>query len=487
MRAPNLTAFVLTGLGLGLTACGGGAGDDGGDDVPIPRATWYQDVGPIVANHCMGCHQAGGIAPFSLTAYEDAADIAPQLLDAVETGLMPPWDAEDAADCAPPRGWKDDPRLSAAEIDTLRIWIEDGTPAGTVADLPDPISTALTGITHTVTPTVPYVTSGPDDEFMCFLMQPEFTEQIKWMTGLQVVPGNPDVVHHAVMVQMNPGPELDALIALHGDGAAFECTNPATADGSYLLGVWTPGNQPVQTSTDLSVPMLRGGAIVMQVHYHPANQVNEPDATRIDLRLSDVWPSKMYTYGAWGNAFAAPELLPDPDDRSGPEFRIPANDADHGEHMRFVVNAGTLGDVPLFAAYPHMHYIGVGLKVKLERANPAPGEPTNECLVNVPKWNFDWQRSYQYQAPLDELPIVRTGDILDIQCTYDNTLNNPFVQRALADAGLTQPIDVVLGEQTLDEMCLGIFGIVLDAPAQQKRLPTMPALPESMLQALSVR
>ena len=132
------------------------------------------------------------------------------------------------------------------------------------------------------------------------------------MTGLQVVPGNPDVVHHAVMVQMNPGPELDALSAEHGDGAAYECTNPSTSDGSYLLGVWTPGNQPVQTSPDLSVPMLRGGAIVMQIHYHPAGEVNAPDATPIDLRLSDVWPSKMYTYGAFGNAFASPELLPDP-------------------------------------------------------------------------------------------------------------------------------------------------------------------------------
>ena len=48
MRAPTLTAFVLT--GLGLIACGGGDGDDVGDDVPVPRATWYQDVGPIVAS-----------------------------------------------------------------------------------------------------------------------------------------------------------------------------------------------------------------------------------------------------------------------------------------------------------------------------------------------------------------------------------------------------------------------------------------------------
>jgi len=37
--------------------------------------------------------------------------------------------------------------------------------------------------------------------------------------------------------------------------------------------------------------------------------------------------------------------------------------------------------------------------------------------------------------------------------------------RALEDQGLTSPIDITLGEQTLDEMCLGIFGIAFDAPA----------------------
>jgi hypothetical protein len=487
MRATSMSIVAF--FTLALVACGGGGtADDVGDDAPEPRATWYQDVGPIVANHCMSCHEAGGIAPFPLTSYTDAFELGDQMLHAVETGLMPPWDAEDAADCTPTRGWKDDPRLTSAEIDTLRMWIEDGKAEGVEAQLPSPPNTELTGVTHSLVPSTPYVTAGPTDEFMCFLLEPQFPEQIKWMTGIQIRPGNPDVVHHAVTAVVNPGAELEAMKDQFGVGQAFECDNPATTMGSYLLGVWTPGNQPVQTSEDLSVPIVNGAAIIIQIHYHPANQINEPDATAIDLRLTDTWPQKMYTYGAWGNAFAEPELLPDPDDRAGPEFRIPANDATHGEHMRFTVNAGSLGSAPLFAAYPHMHYIGVGLKVQIERANPEPGEAANECLVNVPRWNFDWQRSYQYNSSLADLPVVRTGDIIDVQCTYDNTLDNPFVVRALDDAGLSEPIDVRLGEETLDEMCLGIFGIVLDAPAPQKGggLPAMPQLPASMTRALHI-
>jgi hypothetical protein len=477
MRTSKL---LLGSVGLALAACGGG-GNDTPDAGPVARATWYQDVGPIVAEHCMGCHQEGGIAPFSLTTYADAFELADRMFDAVEIGLMPPWDAEEASDCAPPRSWKDDPRLSAEELETLRVWIEDGKAAGSAAELPPPPETELTGVTDTLVPGTPYVTSGPDDQFRCFLLEPDFPEPIKWMTGLQVRPGNPDVVHHAVLAVMQPGAELNALKAAVGVGRAFECTNPATATGSYLLGVWTPGNQPMQTDDNLAVPILRGSAVVMQIHYHPAGQVNDADATSVDLRLGDTWPEKLYTYAAWGNAFMAPQLLPDPDDRFGVEFRIPANSDDHGEHMRFTVGAGEGGEpleVPLFAAYPHMHYIGIGLQVRIERAAPQSGEPANECLVNVPRWNFDWQRAYQYDASFANLPTVRTGDTIDVQCTYDNTLENPFVQRALDDAGLDQPIDIYLGEETLDEMCLGIFGMVFDAPPPQSSV-AMPRVPAS--------
>jgi hypothetical protein len=43
---------------------------------------------------------------------------------------------------------------------------------------------------------------------------------------------------------------------------------------------------------------------------------------------------------------------------------------------------------------------------------------------------------------------------------------NPFVQRMLHDSNLPpHPIDINLGEQTTNEMCLEIFGLAVDAPA----------------------
>ncbi|WP_437603865.1 hypothetical protein [Sorangium sp. So ce590] len=46
---------------------------------------------------------------------------------------------------------------------------------------------------------------------------------------------------------------------------------------------------------------------------------------------------------------------------------------------------------------------------------------------------------------------------MSARCLYDNTMDNPFVRRALQEEHLTAPRDIVLGESSLDEMCIGLF------------------------------
>jgi hypothetical protein len=240
----------------------------------------------------------------------------------------------------------------------------------------------------------------------------------------------------------------------------------------------------METPPGMAVPITGGAKLVMQLHYHPAGRPHDPDATSLDLRTSLTWPQRMYFIGALGNALAAPQLLPDPDDRtSSPEFRIPANKPDHVEHMRFTVGAlGGITDLRVYSVNPHMHLIGTHISGKIERAVPTPTQPSEECLANG-LWNFDWQRTYYYNATLDELPTVAQGDVVDVQCRWDNTIDNPFEQRALADAGLGQPIDVGLGEgQSTDEMCLEIFGLSIPAPAA----PAAMVLPPRELTAVPV-
>lgn len=460
---------------LALAACGSDTAPGPDGNTVVPRATWYQDVGPIMATHCMSCHQAGGIAPFALTDYDAAKENAMRALTQVDNGAMPPFDAREEADCTPRFNWKDDPRLSADEKTKLHQWVEDGFALGTEAQLPPIKNTDLPNKTLTIAPSTPFVSQGSRDQFMCFILDPKLAVG-QWMTGLQVRPGNSKVVHHVVLSELQPGADTTALVTAHGIGSAWNCDQ--MNQPGFVINVWTPGNDPMQTPTDLAVPMVASSLVMMQIHYHPAGAVNDPDTTSIDMRFSQQWPKKMYFIAAFGNEFAAPNLLPDPDDVGGtPQFVIPKNKPDHIEHMRRQVPAlGGLTNVAVYSVNAHMHLVGTHIAGKIERPTARGNDPQTECLANG-GWNFDWQRTYIYDTSLDRLPTVQQGDVIDITCHWNNTIENPFVQRMLDDSHLPPtPVDITLGEQTTNEMCLEIFGLAVDAPPQPTGLVS--GLPE---------
>ncbi len=454
-----------------LAACGT---DVAGDDTPPPttaRATWYQDAAPIVSAHCMSCHQTGGIAPFALTTYEDARDNAPRMLDQIKAGTMPPWGAQEENDCTPRFNWKDDPRLTAQEKTTLQWWLDDGAQAGTKVDVALPPGTDLSNVSVSMAPTQAFVTTGDRDQFICTVLDPQLA-QGAWMTGMQVKPGNPVVVHHAVITEVVAGSAQMAIANTHTAGVPWDCSHEQQP-ADLVLGIWTPGNQPLETPPELAVPLLANSKIILQIHYHPAGAVNAPDITAVKLRTSTQWPQKMYFVAAFGNATTAPMLLPDPDDRdvTTPEFRIPAYKPDHTEHMRFVVPdlaAAGLHNAQLYSTH---------INGTIFRPAARGSDPQAECLANG-TWNFDWQRTYIYDTPLAQMPSVQKGDVIDVQCHWNSTMDNPFEQRALKDASLSAPVDVTLGEgNSTDEMCLEIFGVSVDAPpAPAARTPLTPDL-----------
>ena len=436
------TSLVLLSL---LAAC-----TDADPDAP----TWHGDVAPIVQEHCAACHTAGNIAPFVLDSYEDALPMSQALLQAVERGDMPPWFAVETDECDPVLPFEGDMRLSDEEIETLRLWVEAGSPEGDpddAAPLPEAPSLELTNPDLSLEWSSPYlVKSGTQDEFMCFVLDPGNTETM-WVSEVQLLPGNTAVDHHGLVYVDVEGVADD----LATDGS-FPCFGNPGVDG-YLLGTWTPGAAPTRVPENTGMPLPGGARLVVQMHYHPDLEEDQIDESVVQLKWTEEEPEWAAAQALLGNDWKQSSdgtgLQPGPNDDGEPVFIIPAGEANHVEEMLYTQEIPI--EFPLFSVGTHMHYVGTDMKITLEKE----GEPT--CLVQTPNWDFNWQRVYNFDAPIDELPTIGQGDSLRMRCTFDNSLGNPFVADALREQGLDEPVDVALGEETLDEMCLGLFGILV--------------------------
>lgn len=438
---------------------------------PVSGPTYHKDVAPILAGHCQGCHSASGIAPFPLLTYEHARPLATAIVAATSSRKMPPWGARETAECKPRFAWQRDLRLGQAQIEILRSWMEAGAPEGdraTATPLPPSPPTNLSRVDLELTPTAPHTVSGTKDQFRCFVMDPKLATD-RFLAGTQVLPGNAKVVHHAVLVA-DPTRASEKLLA---GGNSYDCFGGfSNIPDVRLLQVWTPGGVPVELPGEIGIHLPKNSLIVMQIHYHPHAGVAETDQTRFQLKFASQIPRYLMVPGLpVGNASRAlpggDGLLPGPNDPllGGPVFRIPRNVKDHTETMQFTWPRMTADGKPMpnalvYGVAGHMHYIGRDLKMEITRAEPA-GQPASECLTQEPAWDFDWQRSYAYDAAIESLPTLRGGDKLKLRCTYDNTITNPFVQRALADTGQREPNDVTLGEGTLDEMCLVLLQLLV--------------------------
>ena len=421
--------------------------------------TWNQDIAPLVEARCAGCHAPGEIGPFPLTDYASAAPMASAMAASVESGSMPPWGAEATDECTPRYGWKNDISFTDEEKALLQAWADAGAPEGdpaTAAELPPTISLTLEGANQHLEPRAGFVANGGRDQFTCFVMDPELVEE-RWLTGVQVTAGNKEVVHHALIFADSSG---QAAALANADGY-YDCAANQGLGGD-LIAAWAPGAVPNETPPGVGIAVAAGSDIVMQIHYHSVGDEAEIDVTALDIRWQDTRPDRQAVLALVGNASSRGDgLQPGPNDDRGIEFRIPAGASGHTETMEIALDSpGTR--YQLYMAGTHMHYVGTDMAIWVDHANPEGDEPASECLVQTPNWNFDWQRTYAYDTPLETVPQARFGDTLRLRCTYDNTLSNPGVARALSDAGQDEPADVYLGETTLDEMCLGIFGVVVE-------------------------
>ena len=453
---------LLSTLGLGLLlplvpACGAGDGD-------ATPPTYHQDIAPILSENCSSCHSPSGMQPDLLFDDADsAAAMSMPIKGSVLSGAMPPFYAKETEDCPNPWGFHNDPSLSEEQKQLISDWADAGAPAGdpaTAAPLPPPVTTELAAPDLTLEPPVGYTTSvigAVEDEFVCFSLDPELEEQ-HWLEAFQVVPDDLRVVHHVLV-----GVDLDGASAdLADENGIYPCFGgfgiPAT-----FIGGWVPSASPTVLPAHSAMRVPAGARLVMQMHYHLTSEPVQ-DATGLAIRWADEAPVREAYVSLLGNENEPFDdgtgLLPGPSDAGGVEFRIPAGAGDHTETIVYDDTSDEGIPLEVFLVGNHMHYVGTDMRMWLERDSGAPADVEAEaCLVHTPDWDFDWQQFYFYDASNGNAPVIYPGDALWLRCEYDNRLSNPGVAKALAEAGLDAPIDVYLGEGSLDEMCIGILGV----------------------------
>jgi hypothetical protein len=473
LRAVLVLAPALGLLAVTVGACSTGEPAGARTEAPVtgPQPveavpTFAGTIEAILQDKCQRCHSEGGIAPFPLVSYEDIRDMGALARAKVVSKEMPPWGAFDDDACKVQHKLKDDLRLSDDQLAKLVGWLDNGMPRGDDALRPAPrhfVPDGLEGKTNTFTMAAPYevAENAGKDEIRCFPIDPGFSTDT-WVGGTNVVPGSSQVVHH-VIVYVDPKGEGAAKAA---GASSYPCFGgPNVSDPSLLLA-WAPGVPPTSYGEDTGLKIPKNAKLVLQVHYHPTNK-SMPDQTKFELKVLEGKPSYVAQVILLGNAEddkGPIKLLAGAGDpATGPAFVIPANVADHKESMEVVlpetIQGFPLPTLSIAAVGTHMHWAGVDMKVEIERKNPTHTQPAKECLIGTPKYDFNWQRGYAYDEPAENLPTAAAGDKLRFTCKYDNTMGNKHVRKALAEQQKASPTEIHLGEETLDEMCLGVLVI----------------------------
>jgi hypothetical protein len=184
-----------------------------------------------------------------------------------------------------------------------------------------------------------------------------------------------------------------------------------------------------------------GSKLMLQIHYTP-NGRETLDRSYMGVIFADpaTVKKRAHVLGCTGYEFAIP-----PHD---PHFLVKAEMPIHKDQL-------------LLSMSPHMH-----LRGKSFRYEAVFPDGTSEILVDVPKYDFNWQLTYELAEP----KLLPAGSKLLCTAYYDNSADNI----ANPDPATT----VTWGPQTWDEMMIGYYATVTveeDAHKPRTVAPQTPA------------
>lgn len=389
----------------------------------LQAQTYSEDIADIFFNKCTQCHHNGGIAPFSLMSYTDALPWTNAIRNEVSSKSMPPWPINNNYS-----QFSHDRSLSATEISTIVNWINAGAPQGNPANTPAPpvynVNNWRLGVPDLSLRMPNYVSkaTASSDDYICISIPTNLVTG-RTIQAIEVVPGNPEIVHHVLLY-------LDVNGTYVTDTTSHACGGPGRLP---LIGGYAPGSDPLQfintPNLKLGVNVPANSHIVFAMHY-PYGSQGRLDSTRVNLHF--------YPQGTTGvRTVSANPLIGDT------QFTLNANTISTLDGWFPSPNFPIGSPYSIYSIFPHAHLLGKNFLVYgVKHTPPYDTIP----LIHIPEWDFDWQGFYIFKY-LKKLPA---GYKLYGKAVYDNTTNNPFNPN-------NPPQNVSFGENTTDEMFLIYF------------------------------
>ena len=376
--------------------------------------TFSADIAPIVFEHCTSCHRSGETAPFPLTSYGEVAKRAKLIAVVTASRYMPPWKAEPAS-----YHYKDERRLTDAQIRLIQDWVKAGMPEGNAAQTPAlpqfpagwQIGTPDLVVEMPSAVSIP--AEGPD--IYRNVVIPVDLKSDEWVQGVELRTSSRGVVHHVLFFADASGQSRKADPQDTSEAAGMRFTR-----GMIPMGGVAVGAQPHLLPDGLAIKLPKGSDLVFQYHFHPSGK-QESEKSRIGLYFAKKAPEHTLTNIQLPPVFG---LFSD--------VKIPAGVNNFHVEDSYVLPV----DVEAIAVGAHAHYLGK--RMNLTATFP---DGTVKQLLSIKDWDFAWQDRYFFEQAVS-LP---KGTRLAGEVAWDNSaenIRNPS----------QPPIAVKWGEQSKDEM-----------------------------------
>jgi mono/diheme cytochrome c family protein len=400
---------------------------------PAHTVTYAAHVAPVLNKHCVVCHRAGEVGAMPLDSYENASAWAAQIVKVTQDKTMPPWKADSKG------VFRDEKRLEDAEKETLKAWLDAKMPLGEKEKIPSAPTFPPRDAWQLGKPDAlfsmpkPFVTSAEGkDIYRCFVIPAKkgTDSTDMWLKGIEFKPGNRKIVHHVSVFADISGEarRLDAKDIAPG------YTNPTPGNGpgfsTYFatLGGWTPGHAPIKLPEGVGLLVPKNADLVMEVHYAVTGK-SETDTTQFGIYYAPESEKieKRLRIGAIGAT----------------KLTLPAGE----KNIEIKGDEFCPEDITLFSITPHMHFLGTRMVATAQLP-----DGSRKDLIDVPRWDFNWQPSYRFLKPV-KLP---RSTRIDVKAYYDNSATNPHNPNK-------PPKEVHWGESTTDEMCSCFIAYTIDS------------------------